>query len=70
MNGRRPGVALPSLSMTPLTCNPEKARLYLLDPAYRGGLTSIRSALGDDADLSRLVLVILKPDAFYFRKGG
>src|SRR5262249_6006892 len=44
--------------------------LYLLDPAYRGGLTSIRSALGDDADLSRLVLVILKPDAFYFRKVG
>ena len=70
MNVRGFGVALPSFSMNPLTFNPEKERLYLVDPAYRSGLRSIRSALGENADLNRLVLVIVKPDAFYFRKVG
>jgi hypothetical protein len=63
-------VNAPSLAPTPLptTSNPDKERLYLLDPAYRSGLRSFQETPSDPAALHRRALALLRPDAFYFRK--
>jgi hypothetical protein len=51
-----------------LTSDPDKQRLYLLDPAYRSGHRSFHDALGDLSVLHRRALAILRPDAFAFRR--
>jgi len=52
----------------PMTSNPDKERLYRLDPAYRSGLSSAHEAFGDLAVVHRRALAVLRPDAFAFRR--